>query len=163
MVNTGARPSELVGLRPEDLRLDAAIPHIRIAPYPGRALKSRRSERDLPVIGAAAEGARLLAAMGGPDRYRLRPTNWSGAVNKYLSENGLKPSEAVTPYSLRHGFEDRLLAAGVDGRVRADLMGHAYDRPAYGAGAALEMRTEAIGQIALQEVMIGRSYTCVTH
>ncbi|GGB55718.1 hypothetical protein GCM10011503_00010 [Henriciella pelagia] len=41
-------------------------------------------------------------------------------------------------YSLRHSFEDRMIAAGVDDRIRRDLFGHRLDRERYGKGASLE-------------------------
>src|SRR5690606_32554229 len=32
MVNTGMRPSEIAGLRPEEIRLDHSFPHIELQP-----------------------------------------------------------------------------------------------------------------------------------
>lgn len=40
--------------------------------------------------------------------------------------------------------------AGIDDRIRAELMGHKYDRPDYGRGGSLEIRKKAIEQIAIQ-------------
>jgi integrase len=50
---------------------------------------------------------------------------------------------------LRHGFEDRLLAAGVDERIRRDLLGHALKRERYGSGATLEHMQELVLKVAL--------------
>ena len=52
-------------------------------------------------------------------------------------------------YGLRHAFEDRLLAAGVDERIRRDLMGHALERERYGEGAKLEQMLSLLEPIAL--------------
>lgn len=51
-------------------------------------------------------------------------------------------------YGLRHSFEDRLLAAGVDERIRAGLMGHKLQRERYGAGAPLETTTAILRVVA---------------
>ena len=73
----------------------------------------------------------------------------SATLNKFLRENGLMPSGEHTVYGLRHSFEDRLLIAGVDERVRRDLMGHRLDREKYGDGGGLKLRHKAIVSIAL--------------
>jgi integrase len=70
-------------------------------------------------------------------------------VNKFLRGNGLCETPDHTLYSLRHGFEDRLLAAGVDERIRRDLLGHALKRERYGSGATLEHMQELVLKVAL--------------
>ena len=59
MVNTGMRPSEIAGLRPDEIRLDHAFPHIELQPI-GRALKSANAERRIPLIGVALEAIRAF-------------------------------------------------------------------------------------------------------
>jgi integrase len=54
-----------------------------------------------------------------------------------------------TLYSLRHGFEDRLLAAGVDERIRRDLFGHSLNREIYGAGTTLAHLRDEVLKVAL--------------
>jgi integrase len=70
-------------------------------------------------------------------------------VNKFLANNGLKETPDHTAYSLRHYVEDMLLSVGVDDRVRADILGHKYQRPVYGFGGGLPMRRDALAKIAL--------------
>lgn len=145
MINTGCRPSELVGLRAKHIVLDHPCPHIAIRPD-GRHLKTQQSRRDIPLVGAS-----LKAMEDHPDgfpRYRGKGT-LSGTANKFLRENGLMETPGHTMYGLRHSFEDRMLAAGIDGRIRADLMGHKLDRPRYGAGGRLKQVTELLQAIAL--------------
>lgn len=146
MVNTGARPSELANLKPDHIRLDAEIPHIAILPD-GRQLKTRRSRREIPLVGVSLQAFRDL-----PDRDLSRYADnatFSATVNKYMRNNGLMESENHTLYGLRHSFEDRLLVAGVDERVRRDLMGHALNREEYGIGGGLPERLKALQSIAL--------------
>jgi integrase len=90
-----------------------------------------------------------VAAAGGSVHYRDRNASWSATVNKYLGEHGLRETPDHSSYGLRHSFEDRLLEAGVDDRIRAELMGHKYARPAYGKGGSLEIKREAVARIAI--------------
>lgn len=145
MVNTGYRPSEGAALKAEDIRLDTNIPHIHITGRE-RRLKTPHSDRMIPLAGISLEAFR--ACPEGFPRYFDKP-GLTATVNKYLRERGLLESEAHTLYGLRHSFEDRLLDAGVDERMRRDLMGHALNRERYGAGARMEKALEAVQAIAL--------------
>lgn len=69
-------------------------------------------------------------------------------MNKYLRDNGMLESPKHSMYSLRHAFEDRMLAAGVDDRIRRDIFGHSLDRERYGKGASLQQLHEIIQRIA---------------
>ena len=51
LIETGCRPSEIANLRPENICLDAEIPHIRIRSTDKRELKSAASSRDIPLLG----------------------------------------------------------------------------------------------------------------
>lgn len=134
MVNTGYRPSEGAMLTRAQIILDQDIPHIRIEPV-GRQLKSAYARRTIPLTGVSLEAFR--ANPDGFPRYADNPS-LSDTVNKFLRENGLCETKAHTLYSLRHSFEDRLLAGDVDERIRRDLMGHRLTRERYGRGASLE-------------------------
>lgn len=147
MINTGARPSELAGLRPEDIHLKAEIPHISIRAYPGRVLKTRFSERLLPLVGPSLEGIRLVLESGGV--YRDRGGQLSGAVNKFLDENNLLETPSHVLYSLRHSFKDRLTSVDAPGLIGSELMGHKFDRPFYCQGPTLEKKLEWVLKIAI--------------
>ncbi len=73
----------------------------------------------------------------------------SATVNKFLRANGLLETDDHSLYSLRHSFEERMLAAGIDDRIRRDLFGHALDRERYGGGASLEMARDLLIPLAL--------------
>ncbi|MEL6769059.1 MAG: hypothetical protein AAFP17_17910 [Pseudomonadota bacterium] len=152
LVNTGFRPSEPIDARPEDFVLEAEVPHLVITPYDGerqREIKNAGSRRAIPLLGMSLEAAHRLKAAGGCVRYRGRPTAFSNYANKQMRALGLAESPRHTVKGFRHGFENALLDAGVDDRIRADLMGHAYTRPRYGDGGALAGRAAAIAKIAL--------------
>lgn len=145
MVNTGCRPSEIAALSGSRIRLSDPIPHIAIAAE-GREIKTKHSAREIPLLGASLDGARLCP--NGFPRYFDNP-GLTATVNKYLRENGLAPSDQHTMYGLRHSFEDRMLAAGIDERIRRDLMGHALQRERYGQGATMAMKRDMLAKIAL--------------
>lgn len=52
LADTGARPAELVGLLPEEIYLNVAIPYITIQSNSVRQLKTFYSEREIPLVGA---------------------------------------------------------------------------------------------------------------
>jgi integrase len=145
MINTGYRPSESAGLLPEHIRLDTDIPHISIEPA-GRQLKNTTSKRVIPLAGVSLEAFR--ACPDGFPAYRGKD-KISATVNKYLRENGLLETPAHSLYGLRHSFEDRMIAAHVDERVRRDLFGHAYNRERYGKGADLKHLHKVVSSVAL--------------
>lgn len=145
MVNTGYRPSEGAGLTAAQIRLDANVPHIRIEPV-GRTLKTAASRRVIPLLGVSLEAFRAFP--NGFPRYANSPS-LTDTINKYLRENGLLESEGHTLYGLRHAFEDRMLAAGIDERIRRDLMGHSLRRERYGEGASLDQLARLLKPLAL--------------
>lgn len=144
MINTGYRPSEGAGLTRNTIRLDAAVPHISIEPE-GRQLKTSHARRVVPLLGVSLEAFRAFPE--GFPRYRDKP-GLSATVNKYLRAKGLMETDDHTFYSLRHAFEDRMLAAGIDERVRRDLFGHRLERERYGAGASLEQAADLLRPVA---------------
>lgn len=148
MINTGARPSEILGLSHDRFRVDDEIPFLDIAPRPNRQLKTETSPRQIPLLGVSLAAARRIAARGGISRYQDKNDGWSAVVNKFLRENGLRETPSHSAYSLRHSFEDRMTEAGVDDRIRAELMGHKYDRPDYGRGGSLAVRQKALSNIS---------------
>lgn len=145
MLNTGARPSELQALTSSRIVLDADVPHISIEGE-ARTLKSPRARRKIPLTGVSLEAARRHPE--GFPRYQDNPA-LSATVNKFLRENGLTESPKHTLYGFRHSFEDRCLAAGIDERIRRDLLGHALTREEYGAGGTLEHVHRLLLPIAL--------------
>ena len=145
MINTGYRPSEAQDLRPEHIRLDVEIPYISIEPV-GRTLKTQSSRRIIPLVGVSLEAFKLCPQ--GFPRYS-GTANLSAAVNKFLRENKLLETPEHTFYGLRHSFEDRLLDADIDERIRRDLLGHSLNRERYGLGASIEKLAGIVQRVAL--------------
>ncbi|WIV52070.1 tyrosine-type recombinase/integrase [Marivivens sp. LCG002] len=147
MINTGYRPSEAAGLTPERIRLNHETPHILIAPEPGRQLKNNTSRRVIPLVGISLKA--FSDFPNGFPHYRERTSSLSGTLNKFLRENNLFESDNQVVYSLRHSFEDRMIRAGIDERVRRELMGHSLGRQKYGQAGGLEFIASELSKIAL--------------
>lgn len=146
MVNTGARPSELAALTSECIQLNANVPHISIEAV-GRTLKSKNARRVIPLLGVSLEAMRSFP--DGFPRYRGSSASLSATVNKFMRANDLVETKNHTLYSLRHSFEDRLLAAKIDERIRRDLLGHRLGRVKYGLGGELERVQQDLQPMAL--------------
>ena len=110
---TGCRLAEIVGLELQDIDMENELIHIR--PNSIRRLKTRNSERTLPLVGYA-KVAMLLALHHADARYlyprylkdgTFRATHASAALGKWL-----KKDFGMTAHSLRHTFRDRLRASG---------------------------------------------------
>lgn len=150
IVETGARPSELANLLPQQIRLDAKIPHIIIEPRGGehrREVKADASERKIPLVGVSL--AAFEAHPEGFPRYFEKTETLSATVNKFFEENGLFPSDDHSLYSLRHSFEKRMTESDIDYGLRCRLMGHKTTRPVYGDGGKLEWQAAQLKKIAL--------------
>lgn len=147
MINTGYRPSEGAALRAENIVLDNDVPMIRIAPEAKREIKTKSSKRYIPLTGISLDAFRAFP--DGFARYQHSAASLSATLNKYLRENGLMESETHVVYSLRHSFEDRMLRAGFDERIRRDLMGHALDRERYGDGGGPMHKLKLLQDIAI--------------
>jgi len=147
LIETGARPSEICNLRPENIRLDVPVPYLAIRESENREIKADASDRDIPLIGVS------LAAMkqnpNGFPRYFDKETSLSAILMKSLKARDLLPTPDHKVYSLRHSFEKRMLEAGLEYDLRCTLMGHKNERPDYGDGGSLEFRRDELLKIVL--------------
>jgi integrase/recombinase XerD len=130
---TGSRASEVVGLRLEDVYLDAAFLKClgkgskqRVVPL-GRpavaALKAFLGEQRPRLTRTAADSPWLFVSRGG--RALTREMLWV-IVKKYVRRAGL--NARVSPHTLRHSFATHLLSGGADLRTVQELLGHANIR-----------------------------------
>ena len=114
--DTGMRLSEAAGLAREDIVLHADIPHVIIRPHSWRRLKTKGSERTLPLVGAslwAAERA-VEASQHSPylfPRYcnnkGCKANSASATLNKWLKQT---IGDGYVMHSFRHSMRDRLRA-----------------------------------------------------
>lgn len=125
--DTGARLREVAGMAISDIHVDADIPHITIQGQPWRQLKTKHSQRQIPLVGAALWAARRVVENALPQQVAAFP--------RYIKE-GLfhDPSSTLrywlrtrnfeyTVHGFRHIFLDRLREAGCPVDVRRVLCG----------------------------------------
>ena len=127
---TGCRASEVVGLRVDDLQLDAAF-----LKCTGKGNKQRVVPLGRPAVAAIrtylGEGRPAFATVPPHPNHLFvsksgRPLSrlvlWK-IVKKYCRRAGL--SDVVSPHTLRHSFATHLLSGGADLRAVQELLGHA--------------------------------------
>ena len=112
--DTGMRLSEAAGLAKDDIVLDADMPHIKLIPHPWRRLKTKGSERLVPLIGASLWAAGRLQqhdSIYAFPRYCdgkiCNANSASAALNKWLKS---RLTDHAVVHSLRHSMRDRLRA-----------------------------------------------------
>jgi integrase/recombinase XerD len=130
---TGSRASEVVGLKREDLYLDAAFCKCfgkgskqRIVPLGRPAVNALRDylEKLRPrLTRTAADAPWVFVSRGG--RGLSREMLWM-LVKKYARRAGLNGK--ISPHTLRHSFATHLLAGGADLRTVQELLGHSSIR-----------------------------------
>jgi integrase len=143
--DTGMRLAEAAGLMMKDLILDSPHPHVVVTPYPHRSLKTKASERIIPLVGASLWAAQRLSEQNDSDfcfpRYtniqRCNSNSASAAINKWVKS--VVGDEAVI-HGLRHSFRDRLRAAEAPTELIDQLGGWSLKSvgQSYGNGYALE-------------------------
>ena len=114
--DTGMRLGEAAGLLKEDIKLDEAIPHIVLKPHPWRSLKTKGSQRCIPLVKESLWASkRLLEASNDSsfafprycDETGCKANSASGGLNKWLHQ--YVPENCVI-HSFRHSLRDRLRA-----------------------------------------------------
>ena len=165
LLATGARLGEIVGLRLEDVRKDAAegITSVNIKGHEKRRLKNKGSEREVPVVlfGLTALKAQVDEAQASnsaflfPRYNKTEKTNSnsaSAAVNKRMKALGF---EEFSAHNLRHTVKRLMRDAGVPQDLRDAVQGHGGQSVAetYGRGVALG-RLERALMGALENLVI---------
>jgi integrase len=146
VMETGARPSEIINLSKHQIVLDAAIPHIRIQPE-GRLLKTDQSEREIPLVGMALDAIRRHPE--GFPRYFDKGSSLSATLMKHFKKRKLLPSEKHSIYSFRHSFKDRLKDVEAPEELIDEMMGHTTAKPKYGDGYGLKLKLKYLQAIVL--------------
>jgi integrase/recombinase XerD len=128
---TGMRVSELIGLRPADVNLDASYltctgkgDKQRIVPVGDEAVAwVRRYVRDgRPALLGERTSPRLFVNARGGGSGLSRVGFWK-VLKGYARQAGLKTS--ISPHMLRHSFATHLLERGADLRAIQMMLGHA--------------------------------------
>ena len=114
--DTGMRLSEAAGLHIDDMKLDEEVPHIDLKPHAWRGLKTRGSQRQIPLVGASLWAAQRIKQTNTNSLYAFprytsaKGTNAnsaSAAINKWLK---LRVPKGCVVHSFKHSLRDRLRA-----------------------------------------------------
>ena len=85
--DTGMRLSEAAGLHVDDIELDGEIPHIDLKPHAWRGLKTRGSQRQIPLVGASLWAAKRVKEISTTSPY---------AFPRYTSAKGTNANSALS-------------------------------------------------------------------
>ena len=143
--DTGMRLAEAAGLAMNDIYLDEELPHVSIRTHSWRRLKTKSSERLVPLVGASLWAAKRLHQSGGAfafPRYcneqGCNANSASAALNKWMK--GIIGNEYVI-HGLRHSLRDRLRAVECPSDITDQIGGWTTEGVGhgYGRGYSLEV------------------------
>lgn len=149
---TGARISEIVGLRKEDCTFIQKIPCIQIKPYNKRTLKTSNSTRVVPLIPEAQEIVLRALHQSETDalfpRYnnlviKPRADSASTYASKWLKE--LTQTDKTT-HTFRHSLRDMFRNADITKDLQDEIHGGAKQNIAdtYGEGSSVRRKMAAL-------------------
>ncbi|HRK39578.1 MAG TPA: tyrosine-type recombinase/integrase [Burkholderiaceae bacterium] len=146
---TGARLAEIVGLRRKDIDLEAQV--IRIQAHSSRSVKTKTSNRLIPLLPLATEAlkAQLEAHTGEyvfptyANSERTNANSASAALNKWAKQ--IITDDNKTMHSFRHTLRDRLRAVQCPEPIAKAIGGWSSNNDVsvgYGTGYSLEVTRE---------------------
>ena len=143
--DTGMRLAEAAGLLMSDIQPFGDRPHVTVSTHPWRRLKTKSSERVVPLVGASLWAAKRLHRRGGAfafPRYcneeRCNANSASAALNKWMK--GIIGEDYVI-HGLRHSLRDRLRAVECPSDIIDQIGGWTTNGVghSYGHGYGLEV------------------------
>ena len=143
--DSGMRLSEALGLSKDDINIDNPIPHIKLIPHKWRKLKTRNSERCIPLIGASLWASKKILEYKKNSVYAFprytsvdtcNANSASAALNKWLKS---KLINNYVVHGLRHSFRDRLRAVECPSEIIDQLGGWSLRSIGQGYGNGYEL------------------------
>ena len=139
---TGARPLEIGGLLKADVILDVPTPYLRIKANAIRGLKTKGSERRIPIVSALLSDVKTLVDDADLPNTPLFPesfhktTSLSNRANKAIRNAGVPKEPRLVVYSFRHTVNQAMIVSGAKQHLRYALLGHTETsvNAVYGAG-----------------------------
>ena len=152
--DTGMRLAEAAGLHINDITLDEDTPYINLTPHSWRSLKTKGSQRHIPLVGASLWAAKRVKTnphhtFAFPRYNTTSSTNAnsaSAAINKWLKP---RVPEGCVVHSFRHSLRDRLRAVECPSDMIDQIGGWstAGVGQAYGDGYSLDRKWEWLERI----------------
>ena len=155
--DSGIRLGEGVGLLKSDINLNCEIPHINLVPHPWRRLKTKGSQRRIPLVGASLWACKRILEHNSDSIYAFprytsvsicNANSASAALNKWMKE---KLSESYVIHGFRHSFRDRLRAVECPSEIIDQLGGWSLKSvgQGYGKGYKIIVLNEWIKKITI--------------
>ena len=152
--DTGMRLAEAAGLHINDLKLDEEIPYLDIKPHPWRSLKTKGSQRQVPLVGASLWAAQRIKANASScfafprytDNSRCNANSASNALNKWLHANFRND---IVIHGFRHALRDRLRAVSCPSEMIDQIGGWSSGKvgESYGEGYLLPQKIQHIAKL----------------
>ena len=144
--DTGMRLAEAAGLHVDDLKLDEEIPYVGIKPHPWRSLKTKGSQRQVPLVGASLWAAQRIKANASScfafprytDNTRCNANSASNALNKWLHANFRND---IVIHGFRHAMRDRLRAVSCPSEMIDQIGGWSSGKVGEGYGQGFDLRS----------------------
>jgi integrase len=153
--DSGMRLSEALGLSKDDINLNNPISYIRLIPHPWRRLKTKASERYIPLTKQAQWACQRILEHNKDSLFAFpKYTSFKGcnansasaALNKWLKGKLSKP---YVIHGFRHSFRDRLRAVECPSEIIDQLGGWSLKSvgQGYGKGYELSVLSKWMNQI----------------
>ena len=143
--DTGMRLGEGVGLLKSGMKLDCEIPHIKLIPHPWRRLKTKSSQRVIPLVNESLWASKRILEHADNSLFALprytslngcKANSASAALNKWLKE---ELTENYVIHGFRHSFRDRLRAVECPSEIVDQLGGWSLRSIGQGYGKGYEL------------------------
>ena len=155
--DTGMRLGEAVGLLKSDINFDCEIPHIKLVPHVWRNLKTKSSQRIIPLVNESLWACKRILEHNIDSVYafprytskdKCNANSASAALNKWMKEQ--LPKNYVI-HGFRHSFRDRLRAIECPSEIIDQLGGWSLKSvgQGYGQGYGLTILNEWMNKIKL--------------
>ena len=143
--DTGMRLAEAAGLHVNDIKLDEDIPYVDIKPHPWRSLKTKGSQRQVPLVGASLWAAQRIKTNASSyfafprytDNTRCNANSASNALNKWLHANFRKD---IVIHGFRHAMRDRLRAVSCPSEMIDQIGGWSSGKIGEGYGEGFKSK-----------------------
>ena len=152
--DTGMRLSEALGLKISDIKSNEEIPYLNIIPNSARRLKTKSSQRQIPLVGTSLWAARQICLHVKGEfafpHYTVKDycytNSASASLNKWIKTR--IPVNCVI-HSFRHSMRDRLRAIDCPSEIIDQIGGWSIQKIGhkYGQGFALVQIYEWIKKI----------------
>ena len=143
--DTGMRTGEGVGLLKSDINIYCKIPHIKLVPHPWRRLKTKSSQRVIPLVNESLWASKRILEHTDNSLFALprytslngcKANSVSAALNKWLKE---ELTDNYVVHGFRHSFRDRLRAIECPSEIINQLGGWSLKSVGEGYGRGYEL------------------------